>query len=42
VLEESVGKEFQLVDAKLGAAEGKLWWFADKAFVARLEAVPLA
>jgi 16S rRNA G966 N2-methylase RsmD len=41
VLEESVGKEFQLVDAKLGAAEGKLWWFADKAFVARLEAVPL-
>jgi len=41
VLEESVGKEFELVEAKLGGAEGKLWWFADKAFAARLEAVPL-
>jgi hypothetical protein len=41
VLEESVGREFELVDAKLGGATGKLWWFADKTFVARLEAVPL-
>jgi 16S rRNA G966 N2-methylase RsmD len=41
VLEESVGTEFELVDAKLGAAAGKLWWFADKTFAARLEAVPL-
>ena len=41
VLEESIGKEFELVDAKLGGAAGKLWWFADKAFAARLEAVPL-
>jgi hypothetical protein len=41
VLEESVGKDFELVDAKLGGASGKLWWFADKAFAARLEAVPL-
>jgi hypothetical protein len=41
VLEESVGTEFVLVDAKLGGATGKLWWFADKAFTARLEAVPL-
>jgi 16S rRNA G966 N2-methylase RsmD len=41
VLEQSVGKEFALVDAKLGGASGKLWWFADKAFAARLEAVPL-
>jgi len=41
VLEESVGKEFDLVEAKLGGASGKLWWFADKAFAARLEAVPL-
>ncbi len=32
VLEESVGKEFELVEAKLGGATGKLWWFADKAF----------
>jgi hypothetical protein len=41
VLEESVGKEFELVSARLGGAAGKLWWFADKAFAARLEAVPL-
>ena len=42
VLEESIGTEFELVDAKLGGATGKLWWFADKAFAARLEAVPLS
>jgi len=41
VLEESIGREFELVEAKLGAATGKLWWFADKAFAARLQAVPL-
>lgn len=41
VLEESVGTVFELVEAKLGGATGKLWWFADKAFAARLEAVPL-
>jgi 16S rRNA G966 N2-methylase RsmD len=41
VLEESVGNEFELVSAKLGGAAGKLWWFADKTFAARLEAVPL-
>jgi 16S rRNA G966 N2-methylase RsmD len=41
VLEESIGKEFVLVDAKLGGASGKLWWFADKTFAARLEQVPL-
>jgi 16S rRNA G966 N2-methylase RsmD len=41
VLEESIGKEFELVEAKLGGAAGKLWWFADKTFAARLEAVPL-
>ncbi|MGA3178727.1 MAG: DNA methyltransferase [Verrucomicrobiota bacterium] len=42
VLEESIGKEFELVEARLGGAAGKLWWFADKTFVARLEAVPLS
>jgi hypothetical protein len=41
VLEDSIGQEFVLVDAKLGGASGKLWWFADKTFSARLEAVPL-
>src|SRR6266566_6524794 len=41
VLEESIGKDFVLVDAKLGGATGKLWWFRDEIFVARLEQVPL-
>ncbi|MCX7825416.1 MAG: DNA methyltransferase [Verrucomicrobiae bacterium] len=41
VLEQSLGSEFELVDAKLGGAAGKLWWFADKTFAERLEAVPL-
>lgn len=41
VLEESVGREFELVEAKIGGATGRLWWFADKTFAARLEAVPL-
>src|SRR5208282_2116044 len=41
VLEQSLGKDFVLVDAKLGGASGKLWWFADKTFAARLEQVPL-
>ena len=41
VLEESIGREFQLVDAKLGSATGQLWWFTDKTFIARLAAVPL-
>jgi 16S rRNA G966 N2-methylase RsmD len=41
VLEQSLGKDFVLVDAKLGGATGKLWWFADKTFAARLEHVPL-
>jgi 16S rRNA G966 N2-methylase RsmD len=41
VLEESVGNDFVLVDAKLGGAAGKLWWFADSIFIARLEQVPL-
>jgi hypothetical protein len=40
-LEDSIGSEFELVDAKIGGAAGKLWWFADKTFVARLAAVPL-
>ena len=41
VLAESVGKDFELLDAKLGGVAGKLWWFTDKKFIARLEAVPL-
>ena len=30
VLEEGIGREFELVEAKLGGASGKLWWLADK------------
>jgi hypothetical protein len=41
VLEQSLGTDFVLVDAKLGGASGKLWWFADTTFAARLEQVPL-
>ncbi|PYS20853.1 MAG: hypothetical protein DMF72_19455 [Acidobacteria bacterium] len=42
VLEEAVGTEFELVDAKLGGATGKLWWFHNPTFVARLKEVPLS
>jgi hypothetical protein len=42
VLEESLGKEFELHSAKIGGASGKLWWFKDPLFVARLREVPLS
>jgi putative DNA methylase len=42
VLFQAVGSEFELVDAKLGGATGKLWWFKDPVFVARLKEVPLS
>jgi 16S rRNA G966 N2-methylase RsmD len=42
VLEESLGKEFELQDAKMGSASGKLWWFKDPTFIARLREVPLS
>jgi len=42
VLEESVGSDFALVPARLGGAEGKLWWFHDPLFVKRLTEVPLS
>jgi hypothetical protein len=41
VLEESVGRDFILMDAKIGGTSGKLWWFKDSVFVARLKEVPL-
>jgi len=42
VLEESIGQGifFELVEAKLGGAAGKLWWLPTKPLAARLEAVP--
>lgn len=41
VLQETVGKEFKLVDSRMGGAKGKLWWFNDPVFVARLRQAPL-
>jgi len=42
VLQDAVGTEFRLVKAKLGGAEGELWWFNDPVFIARLKETPLA
>jgi 16S rRNA G966 N2-methylase RsmD len=42
VLQESVGREFRLVKARLGGATGELWWFNDPVFVARLQEAPLS
>lgn len=43
VLDESLGSIFRLVPARLGGAEGKLWWFSDEKLRAlRLQTVPLS
>ncbi len=42
VLEKHLGKEFVLVQAKIGGAEGKMWWFADPTRIAHLQSVPLS
>ena len=41
VLKKHVDKEFVLLHAKLGGAEGKLWWFKDTSIVPRLNEIPL-
>jgi len=41
VLKDEDGKTFRLWNAKMGGAEGKLWWFNDPTFEARLKDVPL-
>lgn len=41
VLKRHLGKEFVLLPAKVGGAEGKLWWFKDTSIVPRLNEVPL-
>lgn len=41
VLEEAIGTSFVLTDAKIGGASGKLWWFKDSVFAARLKQIPL-
>jgi 16S rRNA G966 N2-methylase RsmD len=40
VLQDAVGSDFRLVKARLGGAEGVLWWFNDPVFVARLAETP--
>jgi hypothetical protein len=43
VLEQSLGETFRLMPAKLGGADGKLWWFTEpKLAKLRLDAVPLS
>lgn len=43
VLNESIGSTFRLVPARLGGAEGKLWWFSEERLrELRLETVPLS
>lgn len=42
VLEDAIGTEFKLVESTIGKATGKLWWFFDPVFVARLKEAPLS
>lgn len=41
-LEEHLDKEFVLVKARLGGAEGNLWWFKNPLSIAHLEQIPLS
>lgn len=41
VLKKHLDKEFKLLSAKVGGAEGKLWWFKDASIVPHLKEVPL-
>lgn len=42
VLEKHLDNEFLLVDAKMGGASGKLWWFRNPNMVPHLEKIPLS
>lgn len=42
VLEKHLGDEFMLIDAKMGGASGKLWWFKNPNMVPHLEKIPLS
>lgn len=42
VLKNHIGKEFVLLTARIGGAEGKLWWFRDVTIVPRLSEIPLS
>jgi len=41
VLKNHLDKEFMLLPAKVGGAEGKFWWFKDTSIVPRLNEIPL-
>ena len=41
VLKNHLDKEFVLLPAKVGGAEGKLWWFKDTSIVPHLNEIPL-
>jgi 16S rRNA G966 N2-methylase RsmD len=41
ILKKHLNKEFVLLPAKVGRAEGKLWWFKDTSIVPRLNEIPL-
>ncbi|PIY71769.1 hypothetical protein COY87_04430, partial [Candidatus Roizmanbacteria bacterium CG_4_10_14_0_8_um_filter_33_9] len=41
VLRSHLDKEFILMSAQIGGAEGKLWWLKDPSMVPHLESVPL-
>ncbi|MBI5192560.1 MAG: DNA adenine methylase [Nitrospirae bacterium] len=41
VLKRHLDREFILLPAKVGGAEGMLWWFKDTAIVPRLNEIPL-
>lgn len=41
VLRKHLDKEFVLLPAKVGKAEGKLWWFKNTSIVPRLNEIPL-
>lgn len=41
VLKKHLDKEFVLLPAKVGGAEGKFWWFKDASIVPRLNEIPL-
>lgn len=42
VLQNHLDKEFVLMEAQLGGAQGKLWWFKEPRKIAHLEKVPLS
>ena len=41
VLKKHLNKEFSLLTARVGGAEGRLWWFKDTSIVPHLNEIPL-